>query len=82
MEVLDARIYAQNGQVVVEGAEGYTVTLYDLNGRVLATHNKRDSNPAYPIPDAASPIRFEVPASGCYLIKIGNYPARKVVVIR
>lgn len=27
-------------------------------------------------------LRFEAPASGTYLIKIGNYPARKVVVIR
>ena len=27
-------------------------------------------------------IIFAVPASGVYLVKVGDYPARKVVVIR
>ena len=60
-----------NGQVVVEGAESNTVTLYDVNGRVLTTKQDNDM-----------PIRFDVPTTGTYMIKIGNYPARKVVVIR
>ena len=29
-----------------------------------------------------NPLRFDAPVSGTYMIKIGNYPARKVVVIR
>lgn len=69
--ILTAKIYQRNGQVVVEGVDGNTVTLYDVNGRVLATKQ-----------DYGTVIRFDAPASGTYMIKIGNYPARKVVVIR
>ena len=45
--------------------------LYDVTGRVLATKQ-----------DYGTEIRFDVPASGTYMIKIGNHAARKVVVIR
>ena len=38
---------------VVEGADGRVVTLYDVNGRMLAT--KQDNDVL---------LRFEVPASG------------------
>ena len=71
MDGINAKVYSSHGQVVVEGADGNTVTLYDVVGRVLAT--KRDDYTA---------MRFDVPVSGTYMIKIGNYPARKVVVIR
>jgi len=71
VETVNAKIYTSNGQIVVDGAECNTVWLYDVNGRVLATKH-----------DEYSPLRFDVPASGAYLVKIGNHPARKVVVIR
>jgi subtilisin-like proprotein convertase family protein len=70
-EVVNAKIYQRDGQIVVECADGNTVTLYDVNGRMLAT--KQDDYTA---------MRFEVPASGTYLVKIGNFAARRVVVIR
>ncbi len=69
--VTNAKIYLSNGQVVVEGSEGYQVTLYDVNGRILATKQ-----------DEFAPLHFDVPVTGTYMIKIGAYPARKVVVIR
>ena len=68
---LNAKIYQQNKHVVVEGANGNMVTLYDVNGRVLATKQDNDM-----------PLTFEVPVTGTYMIKIGNHPARKVVVVR
>lgn len=71
INVSGGSVYGQDGQIVVEGADGNSVTLYDVNGRMLAT--KRDDN---------GPLRFDVPASGTYMIKIGNYPARKVAVVR
>ncbi len=71
VEAINAKIYSRGGQIVVDGAEGNTVWLYDVSGRVLAT--KRDD---------FKPLEFDVPASGAYLIKIGRYPARKIVVIR
>ena len=70
-DALNAKVYSSQGQIVVEGADGNLVTLFDLNGRMLAT--KQDYNTA---------IRFDIPASGTYMIKIGNHTARKVVVVR
>ena len=71
MEVLNVNIYASQGQIVVEGAEGNPVTIFDINGRVLATKQDYDI-----------PLRFDIPVAGTYMIKIGNHPARKVVVIQ
>lgn len=71
VDVLNAKVYSSQGQIVVEGADGNKVTLFDVNGRVLAT--KRDG---------FSQLRFDAPASGTYMIKIGKHAARKVVVIR
>ena len=71
VETLNAKLYSKEGRIVVEGADGNTVTLYDVTGCMLATRQ-----------DEYSPLYFDVPASGAYLVKIGNHPARKVVVIR
>lgn len=71
VETVNAKIYTNNRQIVVEGADGNDVCLYDINGRILATKQ-----------DYGVPIRFDAPASGTYMIKIGDCPARKVVVIR
>ena len=71
VEALNAKVYSSQGQIVVEGAEGNRVTLYDVSGRMLATMR-----------DDYSALRFDVPASGTYLIKVGALPAKRVVVIR
>ena len=71
VDALNAKVYSSDGRIVVEGADGHWVTLYDVTGRVLATKQ-----------DNYSPLCFDAPASGTYMIKIGAYPARKVVVIR
>ena len=68
---LNLKVYPDAGQVVVEGAGDNRVMLYDVTGRILAT--KRDEY---------MPLRFDVPASGTYMIKVGGYPARKIVMIR
>jgi hypothetical protein len=68
---LNAKVYSSHGQIVVEGADDNMVTLYDITGRVLETKQ-----------DDYTPLRFDAPVSGTYMIKIGKYPARKVVVIR
>lgn len=65
------RLAQTDGSIVVEGANGNTVTLYDAVGRVQAT--KQSSNQT---------ITFEVPTAGIYLIKVGNAPARRIVVIK
>ncbi len=71
VDTMSAKIYVNNGQIVVEGAEGYPVYLYDVVGRLLAT--KRETT---------QEVLLDVPASGAYLVKIGDAPARRVVVRR
>ncbi|MBO7489320.1 MAG: hypothetical protein J6T88_03480 [Bacteroidales bacterium] len=64
-----AVVYSKNGQIFVDGAYGERVVITDVSGRV---HYSTANN--------ASP--YNVPNSGVYFVKIGNHPARKVVVIR
>ncbi len=65
------KLYADRQTIVVEGAAGQRAILYDVNGRMLATKQ-----------DEYAPLRFDVPVSGTYLIKVGNLSARRIVVIR
>lgn len=70
--ILDVKIYQREGGIEVEGAEGYPVTLYDAVGRKLEEVSMT----------TALPVRLSVRASGVYLVKVGDLPARRVVVIR
>ena len=65
------KLYQRNGRIVVDGAAGREVYMYDINGRLLATKQEN-----------CDQLLLDVPASGAYLIKVGNLSARKVVVIR
>lgn len=71
VETINVKIYTNNGQIVVDGTEGNQVWLFDIDGRLLST--KKDNN---------SPLRFDIPSSGTYLVKIGENYSRKVVVIK
>ena len=67
----NAKVYSADGGIVVDGADGKTVTLYDAAGHQLAVRcNEYDD------------IRFDIPASGTYLVKVGDAPARRIVVVR
>ena len=70
VEMVNVKVYTYLNKITVEGAEGMSVRLYDVNGRLLATK----------IEDA--PItHFYVQTSGAYFVRVGDYPARRVVVI-
>ena len=71
VSVINAKIYSSRSRIVVEGAEGNSVMLFDMQGRLLSTKQ-----------DEYSVLEFEVPISGAYFVKIGNYKAKKVVVIK
>ena len=68
-------VYAIDNGIVVYGAMGEYVSVYDMNGRLLSTRRNEGVL-------GSTSLRFEVPVSGTYFIKVGNHPARKVVVIR
>lgn len=71
VDALNAKVYSNDGQIVVEGADGDMVKLFNINGRMIAI--KQDYDTA---------IRFDIPVSGTYFVMIGDHPARKVVVIK
>ena len=54
-------IYTLGDRIIVEGAEGETVRIFDITGRS---------------------VRNGGLSAGVYLVKIGDRPARKVVVMK
>ena len=56
------KIYLSNGHIVIEGAEGETVQLFDLQGRQINTKHATLN-------------------TGVYLVKIGNRPAQKILLL-
>lgn len=71
VETVNVKVFTNHTQIIVEGAQDFTVRLYDATGRLLAT--------SY---DNRSPKYFYVQSSGTYLVKIGDHIAKRVVVIR
>lgn len=71
LETVNVKVYTNHNQIVVDGIEGMAVRLYDVNGRLLAT--KTGNTPT---------TYFYVQTSGTYLVRVGDLPARRVVVIR
>ena len=63
----DIKVYARDGRIVVEGADGQQVNVFDLMGRKIQAI-KQSSCQALP--------------TGVYMVKVGNYPARKVAVVK
>lgn len=62
----DIKVYSLNGRIMVEGADGEEVRIYDMMGREMINCEERN-------------FRFH---TGIYLVRIGTRPARKVVVIK
>ena len=64
-------IYSTDSRIIVRGAEGKTVNVYDINGRTIDTKV-----------NAAESVEFRMVATGVYLVKVGNAPAKRVLVVR
>lgn len=62
-----ANIYTLGGQIIVETDLKDEISIYDIVGRKV---------------DGSRNTRFDVPASGVYLVKIGILPTQKVVVVK
>lgn len=69
--VSNVNIYVNQHQIVVEETNGVEVKLFDVNGRLLST-----------LKDNVMPLRIDVPASGSYMVQVGNLLTKKVVVIK
>lgn len=66
----DIKVYVDNDNILVSGANGLSVNIYDVMGRRVGSE-QRAGNGA---------LRLSVPTTGVYLVKIGDYHAKKVVV--
>ena len=64
-------IYTENDRIIVRGAENRPVYVFDIVGRLVAKSNK-----------ATAEQTFQMTNTGIYMIKVGNAPARRVVVRR
>lgn len=62
-----AQVYVRNGNIVVAGAQGQRIGIYDMMGRCVSL----STNP-----------QTAVPASGVYMVKIEGVPVKKVVVVK
>ena len=65
------RLNVDRGDIVVSGLQGEPLTIYDINGRTMAYY-----------PCSAGTVRYTVPATGSYVVRVGSFAARKVTVIR
>jgi len=65
------KVYTKGCSIHINGIEGQYVSVYSVDGRIIAT--KQNTTEQEPIP---------VPTTGVYFIKVGEYPARKVIVVR
>lgn len=57
--------------ITIQGAAHQRIRIFDCLGRLLVTET-----------NAAEYKTFQVPASGAYLVQVGNADAKKVVVIK
>lgn len=71
IEETDYYVYSRNGRLFVESKGKDNIMLFDVNGRIIA--RKQESGVS---------ICYEVSSSGVYLVKVGNHPSRKIVVIK
>ena len=72
VQAMNVRLFQRDGKIVVEGAEGYSVSVFDIIGRKIESFDEA----------IQSPVMIEVPASGVYLVRIGQASAKRVVVIK
>lgn len=59
------------GTLFITGVEGRPTQIYDAMGRIVSSQS-----------NATGVTRFDIPASGIYLIKVDGYPAKRIAVLR
>ena len=69
IESSDVHVYLHNGKIVVSGVDKESIYLYDIYGRLLTIKQAEYSQSL-----------LDIPSSGLYLVKVGNHPAKKIVV--
>lgn len=65
------RIFSKYDHILIDGLNGQDVTIYTIDGRTIAS-----------LPRASEHVAIPVTTTGVYIVRIGNHPARKVIVIK
>ncbi len=65
------QLQAERGALLVQGAEGETLLIYDAYGRLLKQIDR-----------AMATERYEVPAAGLYIVKRVGGESRKITVVK
>jgi hypothetical protein len=68
-EAIPWKIGQDGNCIIVSGADGYNVKVYDVSGRCLHIQ-----------PQAVGVLRFRMPVAGVYLVQVGDSPAKQVVI--
>ena len=72
VEADGVRLTGRNGHILVQGAEGKEVRVYDMLGHEVSGKRKVESGKCV----------LAVPSAGVYMVRVGDLPARRVVVVR
>ena len=81
VETEDAIMYSRDGMIVVESEGTRPVRVFDAVGRIVQAHPATSWHPSQG-EGTGYAVTIDIPASGVYLVKIGDLPARKIVVVR
>lgn len=64
-------IYSADSKIIVKGAENRDINVYDVNGRCISTQL-----------NAAETVEIPMSNTGVYLVKVGDAPAKRVLVVK
>ena len=68
----NVNVYSYNDQVVIANAEGFSVEIFDMSGRLIVSENSISQ----------SVCRYTITTDGIYLVKVGNNLFKKVKIAR
>ena len=68
----NVNVYSYNDQVVIANAEGFSVEIFDMSGRLIVSENSISQ----------SVRRYTINTDGIYLVKVGNNLFKKVKIAR
>ena len=74
IDLTDVNIFSRMGEIIVENPSGKSIQVLDAVGRIIYITNNTSYND--------SQVSISVPKSGVYLVKVGDSPAKKVVVVK
>lgn len=66
----DINVIVRGHEITVSGANNENLVIFDVQGRVMAHEARMTTN------------TYRMPNTGVYMVKVGNRPAQKVVVVR